>query len=197
MENEGETEEEAVLLDLTNERDKSIQADLSRDVIRYLSKEIETTTNNMMVFRSKIGFAVIVGPFLILGTLVYAAKGASVSITRDGWIILAALLDVGSYLALAFLAAKIEEDAWGQCDKWRKLIADLHDKPMLMIGARGAWKDKQHVGWMKWTYLGSCALMILSFLSSLYIISRVKTTQASTTEPTTTNVMFQGSNIKP
>lgn len=150
------------------------RADLSREVIQYLSQEIETTTNNMMVFRSKMGFAVLVGPFLILGTLVYSAKGLRFSMHFDALGIIAIFVDVGCYLALAYLTAKIEEDAWQQCDKWRRLIADLHAEPLLRIEDRSAWKDPTHVKWMKWSYLFACTLLILSFVSSLYVISRVR-----------------------
>jgi hypothetical protein len=177
MENQSAQDKATAARTDTKQADLVQYADLSREVIAYLSKEIETITNNMMVFRSKIGFAVIVGPFLILGTLVYITKGGSLSITGDGWWIGAAVgLDLIAYLALAFLAAKIEEDAWSQCDKWRELIADLHDTPTLPIKGKNAWKDEKHVTWMKWTYLGSCALMIISFFSSLYIVSKVQTT---------------------
>jgi hypothetical protein len=42
---------------------------LTKDVIQHLSKEIETTTNSMMAFRTRIGFGLLVGPFLLLGSL--------------------------------------------------------------------------------------------------------------------------------
>ena len=70
-----------------SEQDLLQREDMAREIIAYLSKEIETTTNGMMVFRSKISFAVLVGPFLILGTVVYAAKGLPISIHLGalGW----------------------------------------------------------------------------------------------------------------
>jgi hypothetical protein len=152
----------------------SQRADLSKEVIQYLSKEIETTTNTMMVFRSRMGFAVLVGPFLILGTLVYSAKGLLFSMHFDKLGIIAIIVDVCCYLGLAYAAAKVEEDAWRHCDRCRKLISDLHSKPTLEIDYRNVWKDETHVNWMKWSYLFACFLLILSFVSSVYVISRVR-----------------------
>jgi hypothetical protein len=152
----------------------SQRADLSKEVIQYLSKEIETTTNTMMVFRSKMGFAVLVGPFLILGTLVYSAKGLQFSTHFGAWGIIAICVDIFCYLGLAFATAKIEEDAWRHCDRCRKLISDLHADPTLEIGNKNAWKDPTHVNWMKWSYLLVCTLLIISFISSVYVISRVR-----------------------
>jgi hypothetical protein len=161
----------------------SQRADLSKEVIQYLSKEIETTTNTMMVFRSKMGFAILVGPFLILGTLVYSAKGLLFSTHFGLWGKIFIVVDVLCYLALAFVAAKIEEDAWRQCDKWRILIAELHDGPTREIGDKNAWKTPTHVNWMKWSYLLACGLLILSFISSVYVISRVRVETAPTAAP--------------
>lgn len=59
--------------------------DLSKEVIQYLSKEIETVTNNMMVFRTKIAFAVLVGPFLILVSFVVSARGYRIWLSPD-WV---------------------------------------------------------------------------------------------------------------
>lgn len=158
----------------------SQRADLSKEVIQYLSKEIETTTNTMMVFRSKMGFAVLVGPFLILGTLVYSAKGLQFSTQFGAKGIIAICLDIFCYLGLAFAIAKIEEDGWRHCDRCRKLIADLHAEPTLRIEKRNAWKDEKHVNWMKWSYLIVCTLLIISFIASAYIISRVHVDTAPT-----------------
>ncbi len=67
-------------------KDKENQIeDLTSEVIQCLSKEIETTTNNATVFRSRISFAVFFGPFIILGSFVVAAKGLPIVLNRDKW----------------------------------------------------------------------------------------------------------------
>jgi len=162
--------------------------DLAKEVIAYLSKEIETVTNGMMVFRSKISFAVLVGPFLILGTLVYAAKGLHVSadLGASGWGAIG--LVFLCYLALAFLSGRIEEDGWRQCNKWRILISDLQKDPKLAINQRNVRTDANDidpVNWMKWSYLGACFLMLLAFASLLFLLLRVNTTPVVTPQATT------------
>lgn len=152
---------------------------LAKEIIEYLSKEIETVTNGMMVFRSKISFAVLVGPFLILGTLVYAAKGLHIATEfgAAGWLAIGVVFLC--YLALAFLSGRIEEDGWRQCNKWRKLISDLQKDPTIEIKERNVRTDADDidpVNWMKWSYLGACALMLIAFTCLLFILIRVKTT---------------------
>jgi hypothetical protein len=152
---------------------------LAKEIIEYLSKEIETVTNGMMVFRSKISFAVLVGPFLILGTLVYAAKGLRIATEfgTAGWIAIGIVFFC--YLALAFLSGRIEEDGWRQCNEWRKLISALQKNPAVELDEKNVRKDKSGVDpvkWMKWSYLAACALMLLAFLSLLFVLSRVKAT---------------------
>jgi hypothetical protein len=43
-------------------------------LIDHLSREIETHTKNMMTFRARINFAVFVGPFVLLGSIMVSAK---------------------------------------------------------------------------------------------------------------------------
>lgn len=44
---------------------------LEEKMVDYLSKEIETQTNNLMSFRERINFAVFIGPFVLLGATLY------------------------------------------------------------------------------------------------------------------------------
>lgn len=87
--------------------------DLSKEVIEHLSKEIETTTTNMMVYRSKIAFAVFLGPFLLLLAVVANTRGLSISLNL-GWIATVAIGIVWCFcfLTLAFMNARIEPQAW-------------------------------------------------------------------------------------
>jgi hypothetical protein len=167
------------------------QAELTKEIVAYLSKEIETTSNSMMVFRSRISFAVLVGPFLILGTLVYAAKGLALSrnLGTGGWI--AAVIVCVCYLALAFVSGRIEEDGWRQCNVWRKLISELQQDPNALMDERNVRKDKQKIDpveWMKWSYLLACALLITSFGCLLFILSRVQSSGAPEAQQTTITV---------
>lgn len=161
----------------------SQRANLSKDVIAYLSKEIETVTNGMMVFRSKVSFSLIVGPFVNLGTLLYAAKGISIN-TKLGvsaWIAIVTVLC--RYLALMFLSGKIEEDGWRQCNTWRRLISDLQKDPTMEINNQNVRTDKfgvDPVAWMKWSVLLAGFLMLISFGMLLFILTQVQSTPTVT-----------------
>lgn len=151
--------------------DEELRENSSNELIAYLSKEIETTTNTMMVFRSKIAFAVFFGPFLILGSFVVAAKSLPLSIELDSYGKIAIGVGCTCFLALAVISARIEKDAAEQCNLWRKLIADLHENPKTTIQGRAIWKQDK----LTWTYFGAYCLLLASFISIIFISSRVKT----------------------
>lgn len=102
---------------------------LTKDVIQHLSKEIETTNNNMMAFRTRIGFGMFVGPFVLLGSFIVAAKGQPVSFTLTSRGKVALVVDVVCFLGIAYIASQIEAQSLKQCDRWRTLIADLSRTP--------------------------------------------------------------------
>jgi uncharacterized membrane protein len=81
---------------------------LTKDVVQHLSKEIETITNNMMAFRTRIGFGLLVGPFLLLGSLIVAAKGQPIATNLKwyGWPAL--LVVIVCYLGIAYIASKLK-----------------------------------------------------------------------------------------
>ncbi len=107
---------------------------LTKDVVQHLSKEIEITTNNIMVFRTRIGFGLLVGPFLLLGSLIVGAKGQPVAthLRWYGW--LALPIVIFCYLVIAYIASEIEVQAWEQCDRWRRLIGELSRTPSMKLG---------------------------------------------------------------
>lgn len=116
----------------------------TKDLVQHLSKEIETTTNNMMAFRTRIGFSLCIGPFLLLGSLIVGTKGQPV--TRLNWYYIAPAL-VGiviCYLGIAYITSQIELQALEQCNKWRRLIRDISKTPSMKINDR---RLEPHLGW--------------------------------------------------
>lgn len=100
-------------------------------LIDYLSKEIETQSKNLMAFRERINFAVFIGPFVLLGALLYG-RGIIprinwVGLTRAAWIgfVLGLLFAILSYLTLGIACSRIEKHMWDQCNIWRKRIAEI------------------------------------------------------------------------
>ena len=89
-------------------------------LIDYLSKEIETHTNNRMTFRARINLAVFLGPFVLLGSFLAGAKGVPRGITIDGWTV-AACVGLGiSYIVMGMVSAAIEDHMWRQWNAWRR-----------------------------------------------------------------------------
>jgi len=189
------TDEAVLESEVMSDETKAQRKEFAKEIISYLSKEIETVNNGMMVFRSKISFAVLVGPFVILGALLYATKGLpiSTSLGAGGWTAIGFVCVC--YLALAFLSGLIEEDGWRQCNKWRKLVSDLHKNPTMEIGDRILRTDKKDVDpghFMKWSYLLACALMLASFASLVFILSRVRTNPLVESQSTNASSSAQG-----
>lgn len=99
-------------------------------VIEYLSKEIETQTNNLMTFRQRINFAVFVGPFVLLGATLYGKNISRIHLTAMNRPALVGLFIsfVGiilSYLTMGIACSHIERHIWKQCNKWRERIAQI------------------------------------------------------------------------
>src|SRR5436853_7347867 len=93
----------------------------SKEVIQHLCKEIEITTNNLMIYRSKISLAIFLGPYIILGSVIVATKGLSVTFNWNLWVIILMFVQGACFLAFAYTNAAIEQHGWDQCHRWRRL----------------------------------------------------------------------------
>lgn len=193
--------------------------DVSKEVINHLSKEIETTTNNMMVFRSKIAFAIFAGPFIILAAVV-ASKGPGVWLDFDALAKTAIFIVGFCYLGMAYMAARMDQQAGEQCNEWRGIIAALHKEPSTDIltlikvsrPRRNIFnlfgllpmkpsKDKRTPKlFNKYrandAYLITYSLLLLSFVMLTIIVGKIKTTTPSI-NPSDTNITTQEQKASP
>jgi hypothetical protein len=171
--------------------------DLTSGIVEYLSKEIETTTNNLMTFRTKIAFAVLVGPYLVLGSFLVATRSIPVSwgLGRMGWLVVG--FEGLCFLTSGYMCARIEGDARRQCDEWRQAIAALHENSALNLEqalekARSLRLEKKPLSdrrrraliknWfeerkLKVAYLTAYFLIFASLVAVVFIISKVKVAQ--------------------
>jgi hypothetical protein len=99
-------------------------------LIDYLSREIETQTNNLMAFRERINFAVFIGPFVLLGATLYGKGLPHVhwsEVTVRAWVGIAVsfVFVMLSYLTLGIACSLIEVHIWKQCNKLRERIAEI------------------------------------------------------------------------
>jgi hypothetical protein len=138
-----------------------------------LSKEIETTMTSIMAFRTRIGFGMFVGPFLLLGSFIVGAKGQPVSfnLTTSGKI--AIVVDFVCFLLIGFIAANIEAQAFSQCNRWRGLMLRLRNDPAAKI-------DDTELEVKPWAFLGylcSFILLFVSVVAAVFIIKNAGTVE--------------------
>lgn len=93
-------------------------------LIQHLSAEITSYTAYLAVFRSRIAFAVLVGPFVLLGSFVVATRGAGV-ITLTRPVIIATGIGSLCYVALGVYGGLLDSHITRQCDLWRQQIVKI------------------------------------------------------------------------
>jgi len=145
---------------------------LAKELMLCLSKEIETTITNMMAFRTKVGFGMFVGPFLLLGSFIVAAKGQPVSFNFNRYVLGALVVDVVCFLGIAYIASQIEVQALEQCNKWRGIIGSLRRNPSVEIDSS---QLKLKLKWRRWNgpeaaYLVGYFLLFLSVAAAVVLI---------------------------
>lgn len=147
---------------------------LTKEVLLHLSKEIETASNNMMAFRTRIGFGLLVGPFLLLGSLLVGAKGQPITFNLAWYGKLAFPVMIICYLGIAYIGSEIEAQAWEQNNRWRKLIARLHANPTVRIKERQmvSRRHKSRAG-----YLVGYSLLFISVLAAVCIVKNAGTAE--------------------
>ena len=140
-------------------------------LIEYLSKEIETHTNNAMTFRERINFAVFICPFVLLGATLYG-KGiphinwGGLSDKAKWGVVLCVLGVCLSYLTMGIACSLIEVHIWKQCNKWRERIAQISSGHELgFTTAELEFKERLKRGYL-WVYLA----MVVAFGSAIVLI---------------------------
>jgi len=139
-------------------------------LIDYLSKEIETQTNNLMTFRARINLAVFVGPFVLMGSLVFRNDiPRGIHLWSLKTLIPATVLAL-IYLTLGWVCCSIETQIWRQCNIWRKLIAEFSS------GNGSVKPDRLEFGYpkLRLAYLIVYSTMILAFVCVGILISQVQ-----------------------
>jgi hypothetical protein len=139
-------------------------------LIDYLSKEIETQTNNLMTFRARINLAVFVGPFVLMGSLVIRndiPRGIHLWSVKT---LLPATVLALIYLTLGWVCGSIEIQIWKKCNEWRKLIAELSSGDTRTVSA----DQLEFPHRLRMAYLVVYSAMILAFVCVGILISQVQ-----------------------
>ncbi len=104
---------------------KQYTADIVEARIEHLTKEIETVAANVMTFRTRMGFTVLVGPFIVMGSVLIATKGEVAKPTVDLLFFASAIVAVASYVGMAEWGARFDKNMSKKCDAWRLAIMEL------------------------------------------------------------------------
>ena len=140
------------------------------DFIQHLSKEIETQANAIMTFRTRIGFTVFIGPFVLLGSFMVGTKRVPhIEGLTPGTIAVLVVLGV-CYLALGLVGGLIERGVWRQCNRWRALIATLVDRKDVDPNSDNVMFPPRP---LLLTWIVAFALFFVSFLVLVFLISSV------------------------
>jgi hypothetical protein len=141
------------------------------EFIEYLSKEIETHTNNLMTFRARINLWVFVGPFVLVGSLLFRNEiPRGINLWSPKTLIAGTLLAL-IYLTLAWVCCSIEVQILRKCNEWRGLIADLSSEKISNVEPKQLEFSKKK---LRRAYLVVYSAMILAFVCVCVLISQVQ-----------------------
>ena len=109
------------------------RGDLRKAVIEHLSKDIISLSGQGMTFRSRMGFTLLVGPFVMLGTLLVATKGELPAVRWDRTCTIAAVLGTIAYLCVPVWGAIFDSHVINTCNRWRRVLVRVSegtDRPL-------------------------------------------------------------------
>lgn len=98
------------------------------EVIKHISAEITTHAEFLNTLRSRMGFTVLVGPFLVLGSVLIGTKSLPTSLAWPPthmwqWALLA--LAFTCYLGLGWYGGRIDKNVTKICNGWRSTLLPL------------------------------------------------------------------------
>ena len=144
-----------------------------QQLIEYLSKEIETQSNHLMTFRTRISFVVVAGPFIVTSSVLFATRG-DFTITTDPFsklgILVASVLVVISYMGMGYLCHQIDHGFQEQCNKWRSLILSLSEEDDV-TSRRG--QDFLSHPRSRLAYFWGFGLMLMVFFSMMFLAGQM------------------------
>jgi hypothetical protein len=135
--------------------------------IQHLDKEIETVMHNLMSFRTRIGFVVLFGPFIVFSSVLFATSG-KLKMPSSGFLFtLGVFFAIAAYLTMAYIAFRIDQHMTVQCDRWRKAIVKIskEEEPDEndLVFTHSSWR----------VYLFMFPLSLIAFISIAYCILQI------------------------
>ena len=139
----------------------------TKECIEHLSKEIETVTANLMTFRTRIGFTVLIGPFIVMGSVLLATGGKVATPGLDFWFISSTIVAVASYFGLGWYGSQLDKHLSDKGNDWRQEIIEL---------SQNKEPDDEKFKFLYRTrefYFLGFAIVLIAFVSVTYCVSRV------------------------
>jgi hypothetical protein len=145
--------------------------EVRRALIEQLSKEIQASADNVLSLRTRYGFTVWVGPYIVLGAIIVGTKGLFSFDWHQSRFWVGLTVGIGCYLVLGYVAGRIERFALERSNQWRECIIEVANKgkidPALYI-------DKEilppHVvSYYVWLF----AALLLCFFSVAVLVSTI------------------------
>ena len=141
------------------------------ELIRYLSKEIETYSGHLMTFRSRIGFVVLVGPFVLMTSFLATSGEFKTDVFDAFWPRAVIVFVCVCYLGLGFLFYKVDIGIEAQCNKWRSLLRCLAKGEKVESEKE---KDFLSEPSAEYAYGWGFVLMMWIFLGLAYLVVQVR-----------------------
>jgi hypothetical protein len=138
------------------------------EFIEHLSKEIETHTNAMMTFRTRIAFIVFLGPFVLLSSILVGTKRMPDIAKLTPWTFIAIGVLCTCYIVLGLVSGMIERGIWRQCNRWRAQIATLVARKDMNVTSESVQFSDRH---LLLAYVIAFILFFLSFIAMIFLIS--------------------------
>jgi len=131
-------------------------------LITHLSKEIAIHSNQLMIFRSRIVFVVLAGPFIYMGSFLISPQVFS---PAGSW--LAIGLASSWYMSFGYFCYRGDKGILEQCNKWRDLIICLSEgKDINSLNE----EDFRHEPRSMRAYLGGFAITLATFICIIYLV---------------------------
>jgi len=102
-------------------------ANLKTALLSHFSSELINRETLIFSYRTRIGFIGLVGPFIVLGSVIVATGGMRIE-NLDAVLGPLALIAL-CYFLIGIVGGAIEWQAWNHCNRLRRCIVDISDGP--------------------------------------------------------------------
>ena len=135
----------------------------NEELARHISRELVNRENLMFTFRTRIGFILLVGPFIVLGSAILATGG--IRFGEDSWAVVWQPVTAIAvcYVLLAVIGGVIEQQGCRQCNRLREHIVNLLNDPSYRLPT-AAYRDSADRG-VTVVYAIAYSLMLVSAIS--------------------------------